>query len=36
MEETGNDIQRSIWLGCVDDDCFIYDETNKNFYDFPK
>ena len=26
-----DDGQRSIWLGCIDDDCFIYDDLTHNY-----
>ena len=26
-----DDDQRSIWLGCVDDDCFIYDDIDHKY-----
>ena len=26
-----DDTQRSIWLGCLDDDCFIYDDIDHKY-----
>lgn len=31
FEWWGVDGQRSIWLGCVDDDCFIYDDIDHKY-----